>query len=143
MVSGRQKCCLPAPLSHDCRFILLVHRLTKYIFSLALALSLPLAFIQASQVPASIPEKIAFYSQKYGVNAVHLSKTIGCESGFDPRIKNPYEESYGLAQIYLPAHPEILKADALDPDFAIDYMAKKFSTGKASMWSCWNMLYGA
>lgn len=46
------------------------------------------------------------------------------------------EKSFGPAQIHLPAHPTISKEEASDPDFAIDFMAKKISEGKESWWMC-------
>lgn len=55
--------------------------------------------------------------------------------------KDGREESYGLAQINLPAHPEISYAQATTPEFAIEFMAKEMADGKASEWSCWRKLH--
>ncbi len=46
------------------------------------------------------------------------------------------EDSWGLAQIHLPAHPEVSKEQATDPEFAIDFLVKNVSEGKAYMWTC-------
>lgn len=75
---------------------------------------------------------------------------MACETAntFDPTIQSRVidstghqEESYGLAQIHLPAHPEVTMAEALDPVFSIDFMAKNMAKGKYSMWSCYTELY--
>lgn len=46
------------------------------------------------------------------------------------------EQSYGLAQIHLPAHPHITKEQAIDPEFAVEFLAKNLANGKAGMWTC-------
>lgn len=94
---------------------------------------------------------IAYYADKYSVSYVEMYKTIECESGFDPLIQslhkdptgpNGREDSWGLVQIHLPAHPTITREEATDPRFALDFMAKNFAAGKASMWSCYTKIYG-
>ena len=50
------------------------------------------------------------------------------------------EQSYGLAQIHLPDH-DVTYEQAIDPEFAIDFMAKNFADGKASWWTCYRMNY--
>lgn len=85
----------------------------------------------------------------YGVNENHLLGTLMCESGLrsiQSRIPsnigpNGQEDSWGVAQIYLPAHPEITKEQALDADFAIRWAAKEFASGRAKQWTCWRTLY--
>lgn len=47
------------------------------------------------------------------------------------------EESWGLSQIHLPAHPDITKEQATDAQWALDWTAKEFSKGRASQWTCW------
>ena len=51
------------------------------------------------------------------------------------------EDSWGLVQIHLPSHPEISKEQALQPRFAVEFMAKQFSKGKASQWSYYRKVY--
>lgn len=81
-----------------------------------------------------------------------MSSIIGCESGWDYTIQSKHtyheknvpkgyqvgdtEQSYGLVQIHLPAHPSIKKEDAINPEFAIDFLAKNLKAGKANMWTC-------
>lgn len=49
---------------------------------------------------------------------------------------NGRENSWGLAQIYLPAHQDVTREQALDPRFALQWMAKEFSKGNQHLWSC-------
>lgn len=75
-----------------------------------------------------------------------ILKTIQCESGFDPLIQSQYkdpsgpnglEDSWGLAQINLPAHPNITREQAQDWKFSLEFMKKNFAAGNQSMWTCW------
>jgi len=84
-----------------------------------------------------------------------MEQIIGCESGWDYTIQSHHryhsgnvpkgysvgdrEQSYGLVQIHLPAHG-VAKEDALDPEFAIDWMAKNIATRGTSMWTCSKMV---
>lgn len=80
---------------------------------------------------------------------------ISCESQYNPSIQSHHtyhsgnvpqgysvgdrEESYGLVQIHIPVH-NVTKEQAIDPKFAIDFLAKNIAKGKASMWSCYNQM---
>lgn len=85
-------------------------------------------------------------SVKYNVPFSELWGTIGCETNgtYDPTIqslaKRPdgtREKSYGLAQIYLVAHPEVTYEQATDAEFSIDFIARNWKKHKA-WWSCFN-----
>ena len=52
--------------------------------------------------------------------------------------KGQREQSFGLVQVHLPAHPTVSKEQAIDPEFAIDFLAKNLAQGRGAMWSCWN-----
>lgn len=54
--------------------------------------------------------------------------------------KGNREMSYGLAQIHLPDH-NVTHDQAIDPKFAIDFMAKHFAEGHASWWTCYRKIY--
>ena len=88
---------------------------------------------------ASISDLIAYYGEIYNVTPKTLYNTIKCESSFSTTAHNHTwkENSYGLSQINLKAHPEIKKSQALDPDFSVQYMAKNISEGKGKMWTCY------
>jgi len=54
--------------------------------------------------------------------------------------KGDREQSYGLAQIHLPSHPEISYEEAINPDYAVKYIASQLSKGKGKQWSCYNLI---
>lgn len=89
-----------------------------------------------SDITTLIRDSSAFW----GVSYDQMLNTLDCESKLDPNAIGDYGTSFGISQIHLPAHPEISKAQALDPHWAIEYMAKNISTGHASFWSCSRIL---
>ena len=84
-----------------------------------------------------------------------MNAIVGCETGYtyDPSIQSKHvytatnaprgykagdrEQSYGLAQIHVPVHPVTIK-EATDPEFAIDFLARKVSQGQAYIWTCYH-----
>jgi hypothetical protein len=66
-----------------------------------------------------------------------------CESNLDSSMVGDNGQSYGIAQIHLPSHPNITKEQALDKQFAIEFTAKQFAKGNAKLWTCYRKLYGA
>lgn len=99
------------------------------------------------QIDPAIAGKVDYYAQKYDIDVGMFSAVIDCESGFDPSIQSQYkdkkgrqEQSYGIAQINLPHNPNVTKAQALDPDYSLDFMARAFSEGNARRWSCYRLL---
>lgn len=101
-----------------------------------------------------IDELVRKYAKQYNVSPNEMLRVIGCENKpLDPKLQsyiryksdNPVwgvkagerEKSYGLVQIHLPSHPNISYEQATDPEFSIEFMAKKFSKGQASEWSCY------
>lgn len=69
----------------------------------------------------------------YGVNGYQMERTIECESRFQNIQSTAYrngvrEDSWGIAQIHLPSHPEVSREEALDEMFAIEWMASHFNT---------------
>lgn len=99
-------------------------------------------------------DKAISYAKQYGVNPDDMIRIISCETAgtWDPEIqsghrykednrawrvwKGDQEQSYGLSQIHIPSHPTITREMAIDPDFALDFMAKHLSQGRAHWWSC-------
>lgn len=88
---------------------------------------------------------------KYGVDADEMWNVIMCESQDNGEasttiqshwVKNgKRENSWGLAQIHLDSHTNVTREQAIDPLFAIDFMAKHFATGDKWMWTCWREMY--
>ena len=77
-------------------------------------------------------EKIYQVARAHGVNGYQMERTVECESRFNNIQSTAYrngvrEESYGIAQIHLPSHPEVTKEEALNEEFAIEWMAKNFN----------------
>ena len=93
---------------------------------------------------------IDFYADEYDVNAATMHRVISCETGgtYDPKIQsyvidptgpNGREDSWGLSQIHLPAHTYVTREEAQDENFALEFMAKKFSEGEHHIWTCWHL----
>lgn len=64
----------------------------------------------------------------------------GCpngESTWNPNAIGDGGKSHGLVQIYLPAHPNITKEQAHDPEFAINFIIDEFKKGNEKKWTCW------
>lgn len=94
-------------------------------------------------------------AEKYNTFPEKMWGTIKCENPeLDPElqsyvVKNGIrEDSWGLAQFYLPAKNKtasgevITKDMAQDPEIALDAMAYHFSIGNAHLWSCYKIVYG-
>lgn len=113
---------------------------------------------------AELLEKAIAYADKYQVSRETMIRKTKCEAPIvekdgvryydheDPQSRIRYNEgqiarnpewgsvgerenSWGPAQIHLPAHPEITKEQASNPDFALNFMADHLSKGK-DKWTC-------
>lgn len=92
---------------------------------------------------------IESYAKIFNINTDRVYATIKCESKFMARQSvilnkkgpNGYENSWGIAQIYLPAHPEISQEEAMNDEYAIGWMMREFSQGNARIWTCYRQLY--
>jgi hypothetical protein len=83
-----------------------------------------------------IKSRIHYFAEKYGVSEITMNIAISCEANYNPNAIGDNGNSFGLAQIFLPAHPDITKEMALDPDFSLDFMAKNLKERNHSMWTC-------
>lgn len=111
--------------------------------------ALPISTIQPK------PEKdintlIQVKGVEYNVSPKLMKEIINCESGGNPNIQSQHiypnnkygkagtrEQSFGLVQIHLPAHKDISKTQALDTEFAVDFLASNLAQGHGRMWSCY------
>lgn len=93
----------------------------------------------ASYEKPTIDELITQYATKYGVSEYAMRVTIKCESGFNPNAVGDGGQSRGLVQIHRPSWPDISDAQAFDPDFAIRFMAERFSEGREELWTCYRL----
>ena len=76
--------------------------------------------------------KIQQKAKLYGVNAYQMQRTIECESRFNNIQSTAYkngvrEDSWGIAQIHLPSHSEVSRLEAMNEEFAIEWMAQNFN----------------
>ena len=85
-----------------------------------------------------------------------MNQIISCESNYNVRLQpnhhykkdRPHEgvfagereKSFGLVQIHLPAHPEVTYEQAVDPEFAIEFLAKGIKNGEIGKWTCAKLL---
>jgi len=97
--------------------------------------------------PDRINEEIEKKAEEYAVDANTMRKVIQCESHGSTTIQSRYkrpdgtrEQSFGLAQIHLPDHPHVSLEEAIDPSFAIDFLAKHLAQGKGRLWTCYRNL---
>ena len=94
---------------------------------------------QINWTPERINEEVEKQAEKYGKSAAYMKKIIHCESMGSTTVQSYHvqngvrEDSWGLVQIHLPSHPTVTKEQALDPEFAIEFLAKNL--GKVR-WSC-------
>jgi len=102
----------------------------------------PEARIKPVEPVLSVNELITASAKKYSVQRQIIANVINCESTSKVNAVGDGGRSFGLVQIFLPAHPEISKEQALDPVFAVDYLAKELSLGRGSAWTCFRAIYG-
>lgn len=78
-------------------------------------------------VPAQYKSQVESVAKAMGIPASLLAAQIKQESGWNPQASNinDKETSFGLGQINLKAHPEITKAQATNPIFAIGFVADR------------------
>lgn len=96
----------------------------------------------AVQQPPTVEDVVQKFADQYHVSAQQMLSTMKCESSLDPDAIGDHGTSYGIAQIHLPAHPDITVEEAEDVQFSSEFMAKEFSLGHASIWSCYRIIYG-
>lgn len=88
----------------------------------------------------SLKTRLKAISEATGVSYDDMVAIIECESSFNPTAVGDNGHSYGLVQIYLDYHPTVTKEQALDPDFAMNFLADKLSKGEGHLWSCYHIL---
>lgn len=87
-------------------------------------------------------------AEKHNVSFEEMWNTVLCENPqLIPDLQSHWtlhgkrEESYGISQIHLPSWPNVSYEQAIDPQFSAEFMAKRFSEGLASRWTCWRNIY--
>jgi hypothetical protein len=94
-------------------------------------------------IKLTIRDHIQVAAVKYNVSFEEMVATMKCESGLNPNAVNhtAREYSVGISQINLKAHPDVSVAQAKDPHFAAEFMAKEFARNNKKIWSCYRKIY--
>jgi soluble lytic murein transglycosylase-like protein len=103
------------------------------------AQNIPITITESPKV-LSVSEIIEIKAKKYNVATSTIHAVVKCESGYNKNAIGDGGTSFGLVQINLPSHPNITREQALDVDFALDFLAYHLSKGNGRMWTCWRML---
>lgn len=88
----------------------------------------------------SVDELVKERANQFHVKESVMREVISCESDWNVHAIGDHGHARGLAQINDIYHPEVSQEQAFDPDFAITFMAKAMSEGRASEWTCWRQL---
>ncbi len=116
--------------------------------------SIPIISQEITYTKEQLVQKVYKYAELYNVSPQKMLQVISCENDTwnirrqselhynfsSPKrgiIYGEQEKSFGLVMIHLPDHPEITYDQAINPDFAIQYLARKLHDGKGKMWSCY------
>jgi hypothetical protein len=106
----------------------------------------------------TVEQLVHKYAGKYKVSAKEMMGTIRCEnSTLDPKLQSNHrypkdskkwkvkkgerEKSFGIVQIHLPDHSDVSYQQATDPEYSVEFMAKKFAKKRQHEWSCYRKLY--
>lgn len=99
----------------------------------------PIAPVKTAWTIDEVKSLVDYYADMYHVKRATMQAVVNCESSYDYDIIGDHGHSYGLAQIYRPAHPDISKEEAINANFALDYMASQIADGNGSQWTCYRL----
>lgn len=98
--------------------------------------------------PRTVDDFISEAAIKHGVSATVMREVIKCESMYQniqslipANGPNGREDSWGIVQIHLPSHPSVTRAEALNKEFAANFLAEKLSKNQGYLWTCHRNLY--
>ena len=105
--------------------------------------------IKAETASSSIKQLIVDRGQVRGLSEAKIGQilaTVECESHYrniqSQIVKDGIQEdSWGIVQIHLPSWNNITKEQALDIEFAVDFIVEKFYISEEHLWSCYRKLY--
>ena len=83
----------------------------------------------------AIQQAVASAVAKYGADKAVAFAIVEAETGHYTKFIGDNGTSIGIAQIHLPAHPEVSRAQAENLYFSADFLAKNLAEGHCSMWS--------
>lgn len=98
--------------------------------------------------PLDFKDYAQLIAEEHGLNAEKFKAVITCESRWQPGVRSLYilkngkqENSWGLVQINLDDPPTgkgtVTKEQAIEPYWAIRYMAEMWDKGLEKRWSCY------
>ncbi len=100
--------------------------------------------VQFKSAPLYLEDRVAaiqYWADTYKVDSAVMSGVIKCESGGSPNAVGDGGDSIGLVQVNLPAHKDVTRSMALDPDWSLRFLASQVSIGNAHIWTCFRLLY--
>jgi hypothetical protein len=101
---------------------------------------------QAVQVATSskewIKQRIIHYAEIYGVSWEVMDFIVKCESNYNPNAIGDNGHSFGLVQIHLMSWIDagVDYGLATDPEFALDFLARKLKSGDGHLWTCYRLM---
>jgi hypothetical protein len=98
--------------------------------------------VNAEEPPPTLKEQAQQIAIDHNISFEIMDKIITDESKWEPNPigHNDGGKSAGIAQIYLPSHPEITKEQALDPLWAINWVADEIKVGREWQWTICNCI---
>ena len=86
---------------------------------------------------------IRYYAKEYGLSGRTTEQAVEiarCESDFVEDAVGDGGHSFGIAQIHLPAHPDITVEQATNKYFATWFLVSEISQNRMWKWSCARIL---
>ena len=104
--------------------------------------------IEMPYTPELAEDLIKYYADKYAVDFDLMYDIVDCETAGtfkadiqSGHVKNGVQEpSFGLSQIHLPSHKTVSYEQAIDPNFALNFLAENISQGNVGIWSCYKIV---
>lgn len=136
-----------APFISEVKEVPLVSQLASEVVEKEAPKEAPRTIQSAIVVPTIGKEEILAlakeFAKVYNVSYNNMAKIMACEAQFKNVQSSIYkdgkrEESFGVAQIHLPSHPNITKQQALDVKFSVEFIAQQLALGNGWMWYGYN-----
>lgn len=133
------------------KYIRVLVRSALVVILLAATLTIEVVYAEAPLEPKktswSVEEvkvMVDSYADQYGVSRSIMHAVVKCESGYVYNVpgdkRHGAYESFGVSQIHLKDHPDVSYEEAINADFALNFMASEMKAGRSWQWSCWKKL---
>jgi hypothetical protein len=102
----------------------------------------PTAVQVATSSQEWIKQRISHYADIYGVSRDVMDFVVKCESNYNPNAVGDNGHSFGLVQIHLMSWKDagVDYGLATDPEFALDFLARKLKSGDGHLWTCYRLM---